>query len=297
MGSFESWVRVMGGILQTVGVPGFLDNRAEFKQRGDVDGAAWRGLISAWHEARGDSAVTGGELFPLALEWIADKIGDGGERSQKTRFGKLLNAQTDRIYNGFKITREGTATSGNFKGAALYRLKPAENRGTSAPNLLMFPGGSPVEMSRFATHQTPIGEHGEQGERFSPQCIGVSENYSESYSNIRIGVAGKQPPHVPHVPPPPLKMLSTDAAQKLARPLESAVSNVRSISGQSVFADRLRPNRSGRRATLQEERKRRNDLKRNPKYHQGQRRAERGGRLYRRVRRGRRRGVAPAIRH
>jgi putative DNA primase/helicase len=38
LGSFESWAGVLGGILHVAGIPGFLDNAAEFYKRSDAEG-------------------------------------------------------------------------------------------------------------------------------------------------------------------------------------------------------------------------------------------------------------------
>ena len=131
MERFSAWARVIGGILEHVGVSGLLENRAGHKAASDSDGAAWGGFVGAWHEARGESSVTSAELFPMALEWIADKLGDGQPQSQKIKLGRILQNQTDRIYHGLKITRQGNKTSGDNKGAALYALRSAGKIGES----------------------------------------------------------------------------------------------------------------------------------------------------------------------
>ena len=46
-GMFESWVEVIGGILDHVGIPGFLKNLAEFYEESDAEGTAWRGFVEA----------------------------------------------------------------------------------------------------------------------------------------------------------------------------------------------------------------------------------------------------------
>ena len=67
-GSFERWQRVVGGILQVVGVPGFLGNRVRWSSDSDPEKAAWRSHLSDLHDhaSSPDTAVTAG--------WVADAI-------------------------------------------------------------------------------------------------------------------------------------------------------------------------------------------------------------------------------
>lgn len=48
LASFESWCEVMGGILQTIGVPGFLGNLDTLQDGANDEKAAWNYFISAW---------------------------------------------------------------------------------------------------------------------------------------------------------------------------------------------------------------------------------------------------------
>jgi len=172
MGSFESWVRVIGGILETVGIDGFLDNRQELRQRADSDSGAWRGFVSAWYEAYGERPTTSGELLPLAEEWLAESLGDK-ESSRGVRFGKLLRTKIDGIFAGYKIVRKGTSTTGISKGAVLYALLPTSK----------------------------TGEGGEDGEGVSANAQGVFSELHNKNKNTTRGTA-KQPS--PSSPPSPI---------------------------------------------------------------------------------------------
>jgi hypothetical protein len=141
MGRFEAWTEVIGGILETVGVAGFLENRQDFRQRADSESVAWRSFVIAWFEAYGDKPVPCALLLSAAFERFAERLGSGDERIQKSRLGKLLKTQEGRVYAGKRIICAGAATSGEHKGASLYRLEPVAK----------------------------TGEDGEHGERVSPQ--------------------------------------------------------------------------------------------------------------------------------
>jgi hypothetical protein len=48
-------------------------------------------------------------------------LGDGNDKSQRTRFGKLLAGIRDRQFDGFRVVKAGT-----WKRAQLWRLVPKE---------------------------------------------------------------------------------------------------------------------------------------------------------------------------
>ena len=59
---------MLGGILETAGIPGFLANRLDAVAIVDDDTAAWREFFSRWWAAHGGREVTVKDLFPLAKE-------------------------------------------------------------------------------------------------------------------------------------------------------------------------------------------------------------------------------------
>jgi len=57
LGSFESWSDVMGGVLATAGVLGFLGNLDALHDLADEEGALWRELVDAWWWTHQDRLV------------------------------------------------------------------------------------------------------------------------------------------------------------------------------------------------------------------------------------------------
>jgi putative DNA primase/helicase len=90
LGSYEIWSGVIGGILGTANVHGFLDNLDPFSTQADRETADWRVLIETWWTAFGIQPVDVEVLLPLAAETLPEILGDGGDRSQRTRLGKAL---------------------------------------------------------------------------------------------------------------------------------------------------------------------------------------------------------------
>jgi len=106
LGSFERWSHVIGGIFETVGIPGFLENQSTFYDVADAETAVWRAFVTAWWDTHGDKEVGTADLFPLALQCDGLDLGNSpeGSKSQKIRFGKLLGAQRDRVIVGYRVT-------------------------------------------------------------------------------------------------------------------------------------------------------------------------------------------------
>lgn len=94
---FENWAKVIGGILSVAGISGFLENLAEFYSAADNDGAILRTFIAAWWSQHEHYEVSTADLWPLAREANVH-LGDGEERSQKIRLGKLLAENRDRTF-------------------------------------------------------------------------------------------------------------------------------------------------------------------------------------------------------
>ncbi len=93
----------MGGILDVVGVPGFLDNLDEFYESADVEGVIWREFVTAWWDAHHENAVTAGELYPLAAAIDSFPITGRDDRGLKTSFGKALGKMRDRVVGAYRI--------------------------------------------------------------------------------------------------------------------------------------------------------------------------------------------------
>lgn len=122
-GSFESWSEVLGGILQVAQIPGFLANWEHIRGRTDPVETAWSALMQVWWAHFETRAVGVSELWHLLSSahqdlFIALDFGDGNDHSRKTRLGRRLWTNRDRICAGFRLTAAGSA-----QGAHLYELE------------------------------------------------------------------------------------------------------------------------------------------------------------------------------
>lgn len=75
LGGFEDWQRIVGAILATAGVEGFLSNLESFYEAADDDREEWVAFLSAWHDALGFRPIT---LHSLAADYGGGEDYDGG---------------------------------------------------------------------------------------------------------------------------------------------------------------------------------------------------------------------------
>jgi hypothetical protein len=65
LGMFESWVRVIGGILMVAKIPGFLDNIEDLYPEADLESDEQREFFIEWRKKFKTNAVTTVELATL----------------------------------------------------------------------------------------------------------------------------------------------------------------------------------------------------------------------------------------
>ena len=130
LGRFEAWARVLGGILEVVGVPGFLSNRERLYAEADTDTEDWVSLVEAWSERFGGGPVTAGDLLDLAKDnsLIVGLRAGRSDLSAQQRMGHALAKRIDRVFGGFTIKGVGRDA---YTGNRAYRLE-AQRRGAEA---------------------------------------------------------------------------------------------------------------------------------------------------------------------
>ncbi len=129
MGSFESYVRVMGGILEVAGINGFLDNADELRKRSDVETADWRAFVLAWWKRWQDTRVGVSDLATLLWEdggkrtdLLTSQVSAPTERGALTQLGMRLSRKRDCVIAGFRITPAEADNSGRLQ----YHLAPVD---------------------------------------------------------------------------------------------------------------------------------------------------------------------------
>ena len=172
IGSFEEWSHVVGGVLDVAGVPGFLGNLKETYQTTNAEGSAQAVFISAWWDRHGPQPAGTAELFDLAVTCDpALPLGEGSERSQRTKLGMIVSRLRDRMFRIGEATIRLKAL-GIRHQAQKWALLPQQHApvpGSGGGNL-----GEPVS-GVLSGQDGAAGERGNLGEPFPapPACLGV----------------------------------------------------------------------------------------------------------------------------
>ena len=130
LGSYEVWSRVIGGILTTAEIPGFLGNLNEFYEAANTESGAWRSLVVVWWHRYKDTPMTTAELLPLAREFDELEIGGKDEGGQRRSLGKKLAVQRDRVIGRYRIV-----AAGEHANALRWKLvRASDSAGENSPN-------------------------------------------------------------------------------------------------------------------------------------------------------------------
>ena len=103
LASFGSWSSIIGGILATAQVEGFLANVEAFRQRADPDAHDWRRFVEEWAAAHASNPVSAEVLAPIAQGLLPDLLGSGNELAQHSRLGRALRKRIGQIIAGWRI--------------------------------------------------------------------------------------------------------------------------------------------------------------------------------------------------
>ena len=106
LGSYDEWSKIMGSILNFIGIDGFLSNLNEFYNDADVEHQSFSNFVKAWNEKFPFGRVTAGDLFKLAVD-AELPLGRGNERSMQTQLGLVLRKMKGRIFNNLVIEKGG----------------------------------------------------------------------------------------------------------------------------------------------------------------------------------------------
>ena len=108
LASFESYSQIVGGILHTAGISGFMEGLSIDQQRADDETIEWVAFISAWHERFGIQRVRADELdreiLAMNPEMLSTVLANvSSERGRRIRLGQELRKRRDAVYAELRI--------------------------------------------------------------------------------------------------------------------------------------------------------------------------------------------------
>jgi hypothetical protein len=117
---FAQWSQIIGGILETAGIEGFLDNLEAERENMAPEKDAWREFVCAWWEIHANNCITAKELIEVAVkcEGLSGIIGE--KEGKAKRLGDLLSRKRDQIFSDFQIQKEPKTSKLGVK----WRLLP-----------------------------------------------------------------------------------------------------------------------------------------------------------------------------
>jgi len=111
IGGFESYCRVVGGILSYIGIPGFLENLGAMYDEMDSETPQWDAFLEAWHDIIGDTPVTTKQLIERIAqdEELRDSLpSELASNADARHLGTAIAKRKDvRFPSGFRITKAG----------------------------------------------------------------------------------------------------------------------------------------------------------------------------------------------
>ena len=143
-GSFEEWAPIMSGMLDVIGIPGFLEDQEEAYEKADESSLQWRAFIVAWWERFHDQHLSIDMLRELAdgLEedsnyagyqsakrperYLQSVISGDKPRSRNLSLSKHLQKIDGRVYSDYVVYR-GNDTHAN---CSYYYLTPLSRLST-----------------------------------------------------------------------------------------------------------------------------------------------------------------------
>jgi len=123
LGSYESWAATMGGILETVGVKGFLTGREHLYETANAEPQEWAGVLAEVYRVHGDAPVTAREvLSAMKNSGNLGELWEGRrELSALQRIGHALRQKRDRVFSGLALKLAGETRDHSRS----YRVVPA----------------------------------------------------------------------------------------------------------------------------------------------------------------------------
>lgn len=105
MADYSRWASTVAGILDYLGVPGWLADRGEAKTSMDDEALEWAAFLTAWHSTPdlNSRAVTAKELLALKDKDSVPRLPNGDLPSPK-QLGHWLKARKGRYFEDLKIS-------------------------------------------------------------------------------------------------------------------------------------------------------------------------------------------------
>ena len=122
LGSFENWAKVIGGLLDVLGIEGFLQNTAALYEQADSDRASNLWLVERWWSLEKDRWTQTSKLYPRVAddpEFPVD-LGFGDDQRKRVAFGTYVGNIRGRVFpledgTQVRVERSEKQTGGSWR--------------------------------------------------------------------------------------------------------------------------------------------------------------------------------------
>jgi hypothetical protein len=112
LGTFERWCETLGGILNFIGIKGFLTNLQEMYSKSDIETPQWEQFLQMWFSILGDKAVTTAEVVQTLRDYeqfrtnLPDSIANIEDKGFTRKLGiALARKEGVRFTSGLMLTK------------------------------------------------------------------------------------------------------------------------------------------------------------------------------------------------
>jgi len=116
LGGYESYCQTLGGVLDFIGMKGFLGNLNAMYDETDTETPQWEAFAEAWHEALADKGVTTRELLihlrdsEQFRDALPDSLTDLDKKGWNAKLGYELRKRKDMQFpNGWAFLKVGVS--------------------------------------------------------------------------------------------------------------------------------------------------------------------------------------------
>ena len=167
IGSYENWAQVIGGVLETAGIPGFLTNLEDMMAASDSEGAGWSAFIAAWWDRFGTAPVGSADLFDVAIACDpTPPMSGNNHHAQKTAFGMSISRMRDRVFRletrAVRVRKAGVLHKTIRWQLELCDVEPPSNA-TNQPEV-----GGPLPSGGGLENEGPHRHHTENNDKWGP---------------------------------------------------------------------------------------------------------------------------------
>lgn len=106
LGSFERWAEVMSGILECIGVKGFLSNINESFDDIAEETESWSDFVKVWWSQHTNALHATKDLYDLiAINGLDLDLHGDNDSAQIRSLGKKLGLQKDKVFDTYRIVK------------------------------------------------------------------------------------------------------------------------------------------------------------------------------------------------